>query len=145
LSQVYPLPQKSWDRLSATSAIGSYDGSAAARTSLPDTSPAQYTSTNPGTASSGALGVAQYLNSQSQDLTTYSSNPLWQVVDGPFRLTQYTTSGFVKMVPNRSYSGKPKPTISAFEELPFTTDTAEFDALRTGSLTIGYIPSQDLD
>jgi peptide/nickel transport system substrate-binding protein len=145
LSQVYPLPQKSWDKLSGSSSIGDYDASAAARSPLPNTAPVQYTSTDPGTATSGALGVAQYLNSQSQDLSTYASNPLWQVVDGPFHLTQYTSSGFVKMVPNRSYSGSPKPTITAFEELPFTSDTAEYDALRTGSLTIGYIPSQDLN
>ena len=103
-----------------------------------------YVPVNPGTATSGALGVAQFLNTQSQDVSTYASNPLWQVVDGPFRLSEFTPTGFVKMVPNRGYSGSPKPTISAFEEIPFTTDTAEFNALRSGSLTIGYIPPQDL-
>jgi peptide/nickel transport system substrate-binding protein len=144
LSQLHTIPQQSWDKLSSSGAVGSYDTSAAARSPLPNTTPTAYTATNPGTATTGALGVAQFLNTQSQDLATYPTNPLWKVVDGPFVLSQYTSTGFVKMVPNKDYSGTPKPTISAFEELPFTSDTAEFDALRSGSLTIGYIPTLDL-
>jgi peptide/nickel transport system substrate-binding protein len=144
LTQIIPMPQKAWDKLSAAGPIGDYDASASAREPLPDTSPVQYVPMTPGTASSGALGVAQFLNLQSQDLATYSTNPLWKVVDGPFKLSQFTSEGFVKMTPNGAYSGSPKPSISAFEELPFTTDTAEFNDLRSGQLTIGYIPTQDL-
>jgi peptide/nickel transport system substrate-binding protein len=144
LSQIYPLPQQSWDRLGFTSTVGNYDASAQTRTALPGTTPAQYVPENPGTASTGALGVAQFLNSQSQTLSTYSTNPLWKVVDGPFRLQSFTPSGYVRVVPNASYSGSPKPTIKAFVEEPFTTDNAEFDALRSGQLTIGYLPIQDL-
>ncbi|MHB8394238.1 MAG: ABC transporter substrate-binding protein [Candidatus Dormibacteria bacterium] len=144
LSQITPLPQASWDKLTATGTVGNYDASAEARSAVSGTSPVQYQPTNPGTGTTGALGVAQFINLQSQDLTTYQSNPMWQVASGPFVLNQYTTSGFVKMVPNKNYSGSPKPTISAFEELPFTSDTAEYNALHNGSLTIGYIPSQDL-
>ncbi|MDA8330674.1 MAG: ABC transporter substrate-binding protein [Candidatus Dormibacteraeota bacterium] len=144
LSQIYPLPQASWDKLSSSGAVGAYDTSAAPRVVVAGTSPAQYVPGDPGTATSGALGVAQFLNLQSQQLSTYASNPLWQVVDGPFRLTEFTSSGFFKMVPNKSYSGPSKPTISAFEGLPFTSDSAEFNDLHNGSLTIGYIPAQDL-
>jgi peptide/nickel transport system substrate-binding protein len=144
LSQIFPLPTASWDRLSASGPVGNYDLSAQSRTLLATSSSQTctncYIPANPGTATSGALGVAQFLNLQSQDLSPYATNPLWQVVDGPFHLTQFTVGGFVKMVPNRAYSGSPKPAISAFEELPFTTDTAEFNALRSGGLTIGYIP-----
>ena len=141
LSQIYPLPQASWDKLSSGGAVGNYDTSAVARVPVAGTTPTQYQPADPGTATSGALAVAQYLNLQSQDLATYQTNPLWQVVDGPFRLTQFTSSGFVKMVPNKNYSGPAKPTISAFEELPFTSDAAEFNDLHNGSLTIGYIPA----
>jgi peptide/nickel transport system substrate-binding protein len=144
LCQIYPMPQSVWDKTSPTSPIGSDDATAATRTTVPDTSPTQYVPADPGTATTGALGVAQFLNSQSQILRTYTTNPLWKVVDGPFQLTQFTTSGFVKMVPNTSYSGSPKPKIAAFEELPFTSDGAEFNALRSGSLTIGYLPADDL-
>jgi peptide/nickel transport system substrate-binding protein len=142
-SQITPIPQASWDELSAAGPIGDYDASAQVRTALPGAAPVSYVPSNPGTASSGALGVAQFLNVQSQTLSTYTTNPLWKVVDGPFRLTGYTTDGFVKMVPNASYSGSPKPSIAAFEELPFTSEAAEFDALRSGSLTIGYLPPED--
>ncbi len=144
LSQIDPMPQTAWDKLSPTGSVGRYDVSAEARTTLPNTSPAQYVPQFPGTATTGALGVAQFLNTQSQDLSTYDSNPLWKVVDGPFKLSQFTPSGFVKMIPNEAYSGSPKPKISAFEELPFTTDSAEFAGLRSGSLTIGYVPPQDV-
>ena len=147
LSQVFPLPRFAWDKLSAAGAVGNYDASAEARVPAPVSAglPANsYIPADPGSATSGALGVAQFLNSQSENSASYDTNPLWQVVDGPFRLSQYTSSGYVKMVPNKGYSGTPKPTISAFVEEPFTSDTAEFDALRTGSLTIGYVPVQDL-
>ncbi len=144
LSQIYPLPQTSWDRLSLGGRVGNYDASAEARVPLSGTSPTQYVPRSPGTARSGALGVAQFLNSQSQILSTYDTNPLWKVVDGPFRLQTFTSSGYVRLVPNRAYSGSPKPSIAAFVEEPFTSDSAEFTALRSGSLTIGYIPIQDL-
>lgn len=147
LTQLFPLPQTSWDRLTAPGPVGDYDTSAQtlipapAKAGLPADS---YIPAHPGTATSGALGVAQFINSQSQDLGTYTTNPLWKVVDGPFKLAAFTASGYVKMTPNRSFSGSPKPRISAFVELPYTSDTAEFNALRSGGLTIGYIPFADL-
>ena len=144
LSQIFPIPQQSWDRLSSSSPVGNTDASAEARTALPNTSPAQYVPRTEGSGTSGALGVSQFLNSQSQDVATYQSNPLWQVVDGPFKLRQFTTDGFVKMVPNRDYSGADKPTIGTFEELPYTSELAEFTALREGNVDIGYLPVQYL-
>ncbi len=144
LSQIYPLPQAAWDRVSPNGPNGNADASAEARVPLAGTTPTQYVPAHPGTATSGALGVAQFLNLQAQDLSTYATNPLWRIVDGPFKLTQFTTSSFAKFVPNGAYSGSPKPTISAFEELPFTSDSAEFNALKSGALTIGYIPVQSL-
>lgn len=144
LSQIYALPQQSWDELASSGPIGNYDTSAEARRAVPNTSPTQYEPTTPGTAIRGALGVAQFLNTQAQDPSTYDTNPLWKVVDGPFKLTEYTADDFVKFVPNKNYSGSPKPTISAFELEPFTSDSAEYLALRSGHLTIGYVPAQDV-
>ncbi|MGH9071911.1 MAG: ABC transporter substrate-binding protein, partial [Acidimicrobiales bacterium] len=116
LSQIYPLPTASWDKTSSSASAGSEDASAESRkvapasTGLPANS---YVPTNPGTATSGALGVAQFINVQSQNTGTYTTNPMWQVVDGPFKLSQFTSDGFAKLVPNKNYSGSPKPTISA--------------------------------
>ena len=144
LIQITPMPQAAWDKLTSQGATGNYDAAAETRVALPNTSPAWYVPADPGNATSGALGVAQFLNMQSQDLASYPTNPLWRVVDGPFALTQFTTSGFVKFVPNKSYSGTPKATIAALEELPYTSDSAEFNSLENGTLTIGYLPTQDL-
>ncbi|MGH7608962.1 MAG: ABC transporter substrate-binding protein [Candidatus Dormibacteria bacterium] len=126
LSQITPLPKASWDRLVAGGPVGNYDEQGV------------------GTATSGALGVAEFINLQSEKIDTYANNPLWKVVSGPFVLVRYTTAGFVKMVPNSRYSGPDKAAIGAFEEVPFRTDTAEFNEVQAGQVTIGYIPAQDL-
>ncbi|MGH7639359.1 MAG: ABC transporter substrate-binding protein [Candidatus Dormibacteria bacterium] len=146
LSQVYPLPTAKWDQLSAGGSIGNYDMGAEARELAPasDGLPADsYLPVDPGTATSGALGVAQAINIQASTINTYASNPFWKTVDGPFQLTQFTTDGYCKFVPNKNYSGSPKPKLSAFELLPFTTNAAEVNALRAGQVTIGYLPAED--
>jgi peptide/nickel transport system substrate-binding protein len=146
LSQIYPMPTHAWDRLSLGGAVGTYDSSAEARSLAPASAglpPNSYLPNDPGTATSGALGVAAFLNDQAENLSTYDTSPLWRVVDGPFRLAQFTTAGFVKMVPNREYSGTPKPAIAAFEELPFTSTTSELNALLAGQISIGYVPPED--
>ena len=76
--------------------------------------------------------------------STYATNPLWQVVDGPFHLSAFNSTGYVALEPNSKYSGPVKAKIKEFEELPFTTDTTEYNSLVAGNLTIGYIPPQDL-
>jgi peptide/nickel transport system substrate-binding protein len=112
--------------------------------------PAAWDETAPGVAShcdttiADCAAVYTFLAGQSKSLGTYATNPLWQIVDGPFKLAQFNSSGFVKMVPNTRYSGTPKPTISAFEELPFSSDTAEYTALRGGGVTYGYVPPADI-
>jgi peptide/nickel transport system substrate-binding protein len=48
------------------------------------------------------------------------------------------------MVPNKSYSGPVKPTLSSVKFVPFTSDSAEYTALKTGQVDVGNIPTQDL-
>ena len=36
-------------------------------------------------------------------------------------------------MPNKSYSGPVKPTLSEFKEVPFTTEAAEYNVLRSGN------------
>ncbi|MGC2176568.1 MAG: ABC transporter substrate-binding protein [Acidimicrobiales bacterium] len=124
LSIITPIPQHSWDKESATGAIGNYDDTVA-----------------------GSQAVYKYMNSASISLSTWDTNPLWQVVDGPFHLqpnTGFQVTGQVIMVPNAKYSGPDKPKISEFEELPFTSSTAEFNALQSGSIDYGYVPTSDV-
>ncbi len=88
--------------------------------------------------------VYAFLTGQSNHAGTYATSPLWSVVDGPWKLSSFNTNGNVTMVPNRAYSGSPKPRLSAVKFLPFTDDTTEYTALKTGQVDVGYIPPQDL-
>jgi peptide/nickel transport system substrate-binding protein len=88
--------------------------------------------------------VYTFLTAQSKIASTYATSPLWSVVDGPWKLSSFSTDGNVTMVPNKAYSGSPKPQLSAVKFVPFTSDSAEYTALKTGSIDIGYIPTQDL-
>ena len=98
LSQITPIPQHVWDRTSAAGPVGNYDETTA-----------------------GAQAVLSFLQSQAKDLKTYATNPLWQTVDGPWKLTGYTLTGKVTFVPNKNYSGPAKPKLSQFVEVPFTS------------------------
>jgi peptide/nickel transport system substrate-binding protein len=65
-------------------------------------------------------------------------------VDGPWKLSHFTADGNSAFVPNRDYSGPVKPRIAKFEEVPFTTDSSEYNVLRSGNtLDVGYIPTDD--
>jgi peptide/nickel transport system substrate-binding protein len=88
--------------------------------------------------------VFSFLSAQAKQSGSYATNKLWQVVDGPWRLQSFSTTGNVTIVPNKSYSGSPKPQVSAVKFLPYTADQSEFTALKTGQVDIGYIPSADL-
>ena len=123
LGSLQPIPAQEWDRLSPTGKVGNYAATA-----------------------SGATAVWNMLNKQAEDTTTYTTNPLWKVIDGPWELQSYGGASTPDIfVPNPSYSG-PKPYISKFEEIPFTSDSAEFTSLESGpsALTVGFIPSQDI-
>jgi peptide/nickel transport system substrate-binding protein len=122
LGQLGVMPQHAWDRTEAGGAIGDYDRSV-----------------------NGAHAVWNFLNTEAQKLDGYTTNPLWKVVSGPWQLSQFDPStGHAVMVPNPNYSGPDKPTLNQFELMPYTTDTAEFNALRAGELDYGYVPLQDV-
>jgi peptide/nickel transport system substrate-binding protein len=121
LSQVTPMPA-AWDKTAS--------GPSNCETTVSDCS-----------------AVYTYLDGQSKDLTSYVTSPLWSIVDGPWRLSAFNADGHVTFVPNKSYTGPVKPKLSAFEEVPFTTDAAEYDVMQSPSSTtkidFGYLPDQD--
>jgi len=88
--------------------------------------------------------VYTFLTAQSKHASSYDSSPLWKVVDGPWKLSSFSTDGHVTMVPNKTYSGEPKPKLAALKFVPFTSDSAEYTALKTGQVDVGNIPTQDL-
>jgi peptide/nickel transport system substrate-binding protein len=121
LSQITPMPA-AWDRTAS--------GPSSCDTTVSD-----------------CAAVYNYLNDQAKDLATYATSPLWSVVDGPWKLSAFNADGHVTFVPNKSYSGPVKPKLAAFEEVPFTTDAAEYDVLRSPSsstkVDVGYLPEED--
>ena len=100
------------------------------------------------TTVSHCAAVYSYLAGQAKDLSTYATSPIWSIVDGPWKLSAFSPDGHVTFAPNKSYSGPVKPKLAAFQEVPFTTDTAEYNVLQSphGStkIDIGYIPAADL-
>ncbi len=122
LSQITPLPQQAWDKTSGSSKDGNYD-----------TSPA------------GAVKVFNYLTGQSKSISTYGSNPLWKVVDGPWEMIKYQSDGYVKFRYNPKYSGPTVGKLKYFVEEPFTTESAELNVLRAGNtIDYGYVPEQEV-
>jgi len=91
--------------------------------------------------------VYTFLNAQNKDTSTYATNPLWQNVDGPYHLTAYNVDGNFTMVPNKKYSGSPKPAVT-LKFVEYTSDTAVYTGLRTGALSTDgpnvSVPSTDL-
>jgi peptide/nickel transport system substrate-binding protein len=122
LGQLIPIPQQTWDKESATGPVGNYDLTPA-----------------------GARAVYSYLAAQNKDLSSYATNPLWQVIDGPFRLTSYTAStGDATYVRNSHYSGPASGSVHTLRVLSYTSDDAEFDSLlAAGGIDYGYLPFND--
>jgi peptide/nickel transport system substrate-binding protein len=148
LSQITPLPI-AWDLTSAGAKPGSGHCSSAAYTSVvAPISATTGTLTDVSASAKACAAVFAFLSGKTEagDLGTYATNPLWQIVDGPFRMTSYdATDGGATLIPNKSYLGPLKPSIDKLVMAPFTTDSAEFNVLENGkTLNIGYVPPQDL-
>ena len=122
LALIIPIPQYAWDRESQSGSVGNYDQSP-----------------------SGALAVDNFLLDQNKDLSSYASNPLWQAVDGPWKLTSYVAStGDATYVRNRDYSGPATGSLHEIKVDSYTSDTAEFDALLSANgIDVGYVPFND--
>jgi peptide/nickel transport system substrate-binding protein len=132
LSQITPMPM-AWDVTSATA-----KGHCAT-----DTFGSQAAMTD-------CAADFNYLTKAAVDGKTFTTSPLWTVVDGPWKLKSYNgTSGAYSLVPNSSYSGPQKPYLDEVDFVPYTSDTAEYAALKAGStgadaIQVGYTDSPDL-
>ncbi len=151
LSQVSPLPI-AWDISKLGGSPGSGGCSHAAYTAVKtalQTIKGTPTLVQTSAAAKDCAAVYAYLTGKTNagDLGTYATNPLWQIVDGPFKLSAYdATDNGATVVPNKAYSGPLKPSIDKLVMAPFTTDTAEFNVLAAGGgkINIGYVPPQNL-
>ncbi|MFY9782738.1 MAG: ABC transporter substrate-binding protein [Acidimicrobiales bacterium] len=121
LGALEPLPAQAWSKTSASGPIVNWKDPATAKL------------------------IYKYLNAQSSSLSTYGTNPLWQVVDGPFKIQSFDPStDATDLVANTKYTGTQKPHIAGIDELAFTSTSSEFDQLLTGKLDVGYVDFSDL-
>jgi peptide/nickel transport system substrate-binding protein len=122
LAVVPLLPQHAWDKTSLTGKVGNYDETTA-----------------------GATAVWNFLQKEGAQESTFATNPLWQVVDGPWKLSQFQSDGYYTYVPNKNYSGPDKPILDKVITEPFTDDTAEMNTLRSGTtLDLAGVPLNDV-
>ena len=96
------------------------------------------------TSTAGCAAVFNFLTAQAKDTSTYATSPIWSVVDGPWKLSVFSNDGNDTFVPNKAYSGSPKPTLSALKYVTYTSDSAEYTALKSGTLDVGTVPPADL-
>ena len=96
--------------------------------------------TNP----ANAAKIFNFLSAASKSVNTYATNPLWQTVYGPYKLTSFNaTTGAFTMVPNTAYSGPHATPMSNFVGVPFTSDAAQFNAIKSGSVDVAVVPPED--
>jgi peptide/nickel transport system substrate-binding protein len=123
LFQLTPFPQ-AWDKTSDSAAAGS--GGCAGDESK-------------------CAAVYDYLLAKNKDVSGYATDPVWSVVDGPWRLKSYTAEGAADFVPNPKYSGPDKPKLDGFNEVPFTTQEAMYNAELAGNqVNVGQVPQNNL-
>jgi peptide/nickel transport system substrate-binding protein len=121
LYDIQPIPAHAWAKASATGPVLDF--------------------TNP----ANAKKIYDFLAKQSGSTGTYATNPLWQVVDGPYRLTAFNnTTGAYTMAPNPSYGGPKSAIVPTLQAVPYTSDTAEFNAVLSHSVDLGYMPLNDV-
>jgi peptide/nickel transport system substrate-binding protein len=123
LNNVSLIPQHAWDKESASGPVGNYDQTA-----------------------SGAKAVYAFLQKEGSQSSTFLTNPLWKVVDGPWTLSTFNSDGSLYgYVPNKHYSGPDKPRLAKVLNQSFTSSTALIDALRAGSsVQVASLPLDDV-
>ena len=144
LSEITPLPI-AWTRTSLTAAPGS---AGCAKASFATTGTG-------GSKQAACKAVYDFLSEQSgfnpttpkqvvTALPNYATNPLWGVVDGPWKLESFAPTSPYTMVPNPTYSGPNKPKVKKYVDETFTTLSAEYNALASGTLDIGQLPPTEI-
>jgi len=136
LSQITPMP-KAWDITAKGAAPGS-GGCFSGAYGTPATD-AACTKVFDFLATEAGFDPANP-KAANNSFSTYATNPIWQVVDGPWHLTAFDATGNVTMEPNPTYSGPVKAKLAKFIEAPFTAEPAEYNALLGGTLQVGYLP-----
>lgn len=119
LTSVVPLPAEQWSR--------------AAGHGLDHAKPAD------------AAAIYTYLDKASRKPASFATDPLWRTVDGPYRLSSFdVTTNAYTMTANQAYTGTEKPHLKTLNFRPFTSESAKFNQLRSGKLTMATVDQSDI-
>ncbi len=89
-----------------------------------------------------AKAIYTYLTKQSEDQAGFATNPLWQVVSGPYRLKSFdSTTGSFSLVPNEEYDGPGDSRLDQVDFKAFTSASAVLNQYKAGTLTVGTLDS----
>ncbi|MFE2040548.1 ABC transporter substrate-binding protein [Streptomyces sp. NPDC059477] len=89
-----------------------------------------------------AKAIYTYLTKQSESQSTFADNPLWQVVNGPYRLKSFDpTTGSFSLAPNKEYSGPGDSRLDQVDFKSFTSAAAVLNQFKAGKLTVGTLDS----
>jgi peptide/nickel transport system substrate-binding protein len=120
LSVIQPMPEHAWAKASATGP--------AVDPSVP----------------ANAKKVYDYLAAASKPSASWSTNPTWQTVDGPYKLTAFNvTNGAYTMAPNASYGGPHAKNYPTLQSVPFASSAAEMNGVKSGAVDEGFVPLND--
>ncbi|OON71884.1 peptide ABC transporter substrate-binding protein [Streptomyces tsukubensis] len=119
LTLMRALPQHAWDATTDGGRTGDFD-----RTTK------------------GSKAVFARLTRHAKSLGSYSTDPLWKTVSGPWKLAGWRDNGQVTIVPNEHFTGpkEERPHLDKVIFKPFTTADSEYNVLRSGGVDYGYIP-----
>jgi peptide/nickel transport system substrate-binding protein len=121
LGAIQPMPSHAWAKTSATGPVVDF------------TKPAN------------ATAIYSYLAAQSKSVGSWASNPLWTTVNGPYSLSAFnSTTGAYTLKPNTTYGGPHAAKVSTIMSVPFTSDAAEFNAVKAHNIDVGYVPLVDV-
>jgi peptide/nickel transport system substrate-binding protein len=89
-----------------------------------------------------AKAIYTYLTKQSEDQAGFATNPLWQVVSGPYKLKSFdSTTGSFSLVPNEEYDGPGDSRLDQVDFKAFTSASAVLNQYKAGTLTVGTLDS----
>ncbi|GAB3062048.1 hypothetical protein GCM10027053_25570 [Intrasporangium mesophilum] len=87
-----------------------------------------------------AAAIYDYLTKQSEDQSTFTSNPLWQIVNGPYKLKSFdSTTGSYSLAKNEKYSGPGAKALDQVDFKSFTSSAAVLNQYKAGTLTVGSL------
>jgi len=128
LSEITPFPS-SWDKTSDSAAAGSGH--------------CETDAFNSSASITDCMHVLLYLRQTAATPSDWT-NSLWESgTDGPWKLQSADALGNVTFVPNPAYGGPQKAQVSQVKLVPFETSSDELNALKGGSIDLGYVdPTQ---